>query len=254
MRKILIFLLVTACAYLLFNSTYPALKKYIKAYSSVSLRGFSIDPESTTELPFSSGEKLVFFYSMGPLRIGTAELTFIGKTFFQEKEAFLIKFESQVGTFYDLEIIYAQPQTFYPIYVERSIKNIGLRTEIKEKYDQQNHKVEITKEGLLGKKTKVIEKKSPIHNALLLIYYCRSLLTSELKVGYEFDIVLPIDEFKVTLSSIEKIKTPTGEQEVYLFESNPKKIKLWIANDERHTPLKMENLTAIGPSSIVFEK
>lgn len=211
-------------------------------------------PKETNNPPFDYGEKFVFFYSMGPLRTGSAELTFVGEAAIEGKKAFLIRFKSRVGTFYDLENIYAETENFYPIYVERNIKNLGFSTNIKEKYDQKNYKVEIIKQGILGKRTTVIEKEKPIYNAILLIYYCRRLSPLELKPGYEFDIVLPVDEFKVTLTRIEKIKVPAGTFDAYLFESSPKKIRLWIAKDEKHTPLKMENLTSFGPSSIVLEK
>ncbi len=210
--------------------------------------------QEISQSPFERGEKFIYFYSMGPLRTGSAELTFVGETTIDDKRAFLVRFESQVGTFYDAENIYAETEKLYPIYVERDIRNFGFSTTIREKYDQANHKVEISKRGLIGTTTKIIKKKSPIHNALLLIYCCRNIPLSELKPGYEFDVVLPMDEFKVTLTKIEKIKVPAGIFDAFFFESSPEKMKLWIATDEKRTPLKMENLTSFGPSSITLEK
>jgi len=188
------------------------------------------------------------------LRTGTAKLTFVGESSIEGKQTYLIRFESRVGTFYDLENIYAETENFYPAYVERNIRNFGIKTNIKERYDRKNYKVKIIKQGLFGERVKVIKKQSPIHNSILLIYYCRRLSSSELKPGYEFDVVLPADEFKVTLARIEKIKVPAGNFQAYLFESSPKKIRLWVATDKRRTPLKMENLTSFGPSSIVLKK
>ncbi|UCH12890.1 MAG: DUF3108 domain-containing protein, partial [Candidatus Omnitrophota bacterium] len=227
-------------------------------YSSVGLPEISKSSSEsfgeTSELHFNYGEKFTYLYTMGPLRAGSAELTFLGKAAISGSQAYLIRFESRVGTFYDLENIYAETENFYPVYIERKIKKFGIKTNIKERYDRKNYKVEIVKGGFFGKKTEVIKKQSPIHNSILLIYYCRRLSSSELKPGYEFDVVLPTDEFKVTLTRIEKIKVPAGNFQAYLFESNPERIRLWVATDKRRTPLKMENLTSFGPSSIVLEK
>ncbi len=205
-------------------------------------------------IPFDCGEQLNFVYSLGPLKTGSAKLTFAGKTTVNGRDAFMVTFESSVGAFYDKEDIYADTKTFYPILVERKIKNFTVAANIKEEYDQAAFEVKITKKGLFGTTSDTIKKQNPIQNALLLIYYCRKLLSSELDVGHEFDVVLPVDEFKVKLTKIEKIKVPAGTFEAYLFESTPRKIKLWIAKDKKHTPLKMENLTSFGPSSIALEK
>jgi hypothetical protein len=260
MRKIILApLLLAACAYALFiikGRLIP--QKHLGIKLPTTLESILQPAEQPVKPPFDFGEKFEYIYTMGPLRAGSAKLSFVEKTSIFQKDAYLIKFESRVGTFYDLEDIYAEIENFYPIYVERNIQNLGVQTDIKEIYDQKNYKVEITKTGplkeIFGKKTKVIKKQNPIHNALLLIYHCRNLPSSQLKVGYEFDIVLPVDEFKVTLKRIENIKVPAGNFQAYFFESAPKRIKLWIATDEKRTPLKMENLTSFGPSSIILEK
>lgn len=236
-------------AYLSLNASRPILRS-----SSMPTLESSVAPSAELPTPpFNPGEKFDFFYNIGPLRTGDAELTFVGQSNIDGKEAYLVKFESGVGTFYDLENIYAETETFYPIYVERNIKNFGLETSIKEKYDQKDYKIEIIKKGLFGENRQVIKKENHIQNALLLIYYCRKLSPAALKIGYEFNIVLPVDEFKITLTRIEKIKVPAGIFKAYVFESSPRRIKLWIATDQNHTPLKMENLTSFGPSSIILE-
>ncbi len=254
MRKFLIILLLVVCAYALFLRARPAVEKFLATQTPKILSSTLNPREEISKPPFDYGERFIYSYSMGPLKAGSAELTFVGEATIEGKRAFLVRFESRVGTFYDMEDIYAETENFYPIYVERDIKNFGVGTNIKEAYDQLNYKVKITKQGLIGKKTRIIKKKAPIHNAILLMYYCRSLPLSELKPGYEFDVVLPLDEFKVTLAKIEKIKVPAGTFDAFFFKSSPKKMRLWIATDEKRTPLKMENLTSLGPSSIILEK
>lgn len=254
MKKLLAILLLVVWVYILFTKGHLTAGKYLLTRVSEISKSISELSKKTAELPFDCGERFIYLYTMGPLRTGTAKLTFVGESSIEGKQTYLIRFESRVGTFYDLENIYAETENFYPVYVERNIKNFGIKTNIKERYDRKNCKVEIVKGGFFGKKTKVIKRQSPIHNSILLIYYCRRLSSSELKPGYEFDVVLPTDEFKVTFTRIEKIKVPAGNFQAYLFESSPERIRLWIATDKRHTPLKMENLTSFGPSSIVLEK
>jgi len=254
MKKFLIILLLAVWVYILFVKGYLTAGRYLLTHTPEILKSSSESRKDTLEPPFDDGEKFAFFYSMGLLRTGSAELTFVGKTTFEGKDAYLVRFKSRVGTFYDLENIYADTKTLRPIYIERNIRNLAINTNIKERYDQKNYKVEITKQTFLGEKTEVIEKQNPIHNAILLIYYCRRLISSELEPGYEFEVVLPVDEFKVTLIRIEEIKVAAGTFEAYLFESEPERMRLWIAKDEKHTPLKMENLTSFGPSSIVLDR
>lgn len=262
MRKFLTFflfiILLSVFLFLLYVRFYPAKTATEKPAVFRAQDIAEVNPEPAKEeiltTPFAYGERFTYFYTMGPLRTGTSEITFVGETTIEGKEAYLVKFESIVGTFYDMENIYADKANFYPIYVERTIRNFGFQTNIKERYDQKNCKVDITSDGIFGAKTAVINKKNPIHNALLLIYYCRKISSSELKPGYEFEVVLPVDEFKVILTRAEKIRVPAGVYEAYLFESNPERMRLWIANDDKRTPLKMENMTAFGPSSIVLEK
>ncbi len=254
MKIFLIILLLVGLSYILFVKGCPTTEEYLATQTQNFLKSSLEAAEEALKLPFDCGERFEYLYILGPLRTGTAKLTFVGESSIEGKQTYLIRFESRVGTFYDLENIYAETENFYPVYVERNIRNFGIKTNIKERYDQKNCKVEIIKKGFFGKKTKVIKKQSPIHNSILLIYYCRRLSSSELKPGYEFDVVLPVDEFKVTLTGIEKIKVPAGDFQAYLFESSPERIRLWVATDKRRTPLKMENLTSFGPSSIALEK
>ncbi|MFH0731549.1 MAG: DUF3108 domain-containing protein [Candidatus Omnitrophota bacterium] len=271
MKKAIAVLLLFVWAYVLFekgyllnqkNFTFPTLTLTpvsipvpvpIPTFKIIEKPEEPISPPEEQQPPFQAQETFNFFYSMGPIRAGSAKLTFVGKVDFEGKDSFLINFESKVGVFYDFEKIYTDPETFYPLYVHRNINNLGFSNIIEERYDQVNYKVEIIKRGIFGKKSDVIKKHAPIQNAVLLIYSCRRLELAKLKPGYEFYVQLPVDEFKVIFRKINKIKTPAGAFNAYLFETEPEKIRLWISTDAKHIPLKMENLTSLGPSSIVFE-
>lgn len=256
MKKLILILLLVVSVYLLILEHGSIIKDYISTpekREQLATRAIQAMKEPPKP-PFEAGESFKYSYSMGPLKVGSATLTFVGETTLDDEKVYHITFESKVGTFYDFENIYAEPETLYPLYVERKIKNIGFTTVIKEKYDQDNFKVDITKKGITGEYTKTITKQAPIQNALLLLYYCRTLSEAKLKPGLEFDVVLPVDEFKVKLSKIEELKTPAGNFKAYFFESTPEKMKLWIATNKERTPLKVQNSTAIGPSSIILVK
>ncbi|MBN1405206.1 MAG: DUF3108 domain-containing protein [Candidatus Omnitrophica bacterium] len=256
MKKILIstlvILLIAGCVLYLVKNFKFSENSLFKMRPNTATALFQVTPRET--IPFTPGETFEFIYNLGPVNVGKATLTFSGAADIHGKSAYLVTFESRVGAFYDLENIYADPASFYPLYVVRKIKNLGISTQIKEIYDQDGFSVEISKKEFLGSRSETIKKKGRINNALLLIYHCRQLLKAGLEQGYEFDVILPVGEMKVALRGIKDINVPAGNFKAYLFESMPEKMRLWISADGKYIPLKMENLGSVGPSSIVLKK
>ena len=260
MKKLLLLLILLVCASIFFLQNRLQLEKlYLEHTNNI----FNKLPQQVKQVipqpppkkpPFKDNEIFEFSYNMGPLKAGSAKLVFLGEAEFNGQKAYHITFESRVAAFYDLEDIHAYPETFYPINIKRKIKNFGIASNIEECYDQENFKVEITKDGILRKKTTVIKKQNPIQNALLLVYFCRTLSESRLSSGFEKQVSLPVSDFKVIYRKKEKIETPAGEFEAFVFESEPEKMRFWMSTDKKRIPLKLENLTAIGPSSITLSK
>ena len=190
----------------------------------------------------------------GPLEIGESELVFHGHVTAKGEDAVFITFESRLAAFYDFEKIYAHPEDLYPLLVERRIKNFGFSTDIVEDYNPEDKNLEIMRKGPFSNENKFIQKDDPIQNPLLLVYYCRRLCFAGAEPGHRFKVVLPLSEFDLILTGIEKVETPAGAFDAYLFESDPEQVRFWIAKDEHYTPLKVENLTSFGPTSLTLKK
>jgi len=240
MRKlsiILIIILGFLCAYVTLNI----------ALEGPAIELVHIKEPDITAIPFSNGEKLVYDVRYKGVKAGKSILTFHGEERFNDQDAYHITFFTRVTAVTDNEEIYADKDTFLPIEVNRTIKRFGtFTTRIKERYDQKQFKVDIKKKSKLRTEEFSIEKNSPIHNAILLTYYCRA--KSSFTKGESFKISLPVVDFEVKLKGIETIKTSLGEQKAYVFSGSPTGFKFYLSIDDKKTPLKIENPNALGYS------
>jgi hypothetical protein len=182
------------------------------------------------------GEKII--YNISPL--GISEYNDLGALQLDGKVANLITFRTQVAGFDDTERIYSDPQTYLPLKVERDIKMWLKRENITEIYDAKNNEFTFKK----FKNGKVIEEQvisadGPIHNAILLPFYLRTV--PKLDIGWFLDIRLP-EKFRVTLTSIEMVDVPAGKFPAYYFTSQPSKFEIWISIDDPRLPLKIKGL------------
>ena len=82
-KKILAVFSLIVWLYILFSRGYLPPEKYFPAFFSNKAqpaRPSARLPEKAKEPPFKTNEKFTFFYAMGPLRAGSAELIFLGET------------------------------------------------------------------------------------------------------------------------------------------------------------------------------
>lgn len=182
------------------------------------------------------GERIV--YVISPL--GIAEYSDEGLTELNGKKVRLISFRSRLTGFDDLEKIYYDPKTLFPIRVERSVRILLRKEYLVEEYTPEKNAVVITK-FIHNKKVKEYNFKAdgPIHNAIILPFYLRTL--SNLAIGWSFTARFP-NQFKVTLISIDDIEVPAGKFKAYHFTSTPKKFEIWISKDEYRIPVKIKGL------------
>ncbi len=240
MRKlsiILIIILGFLCIYATFNI----------ALESPTIDLVHIKEPAVNTIPFTKGEKLVYDVKYKGVKAGKSTLTFHGEEKFNDQDAYHITFFTRVTAVTDNEELFADKDTFLPIEVNRTIKRFGtFTTRIKEKYDQRQFKVDIRKKSKLRTEEFSIEKDSPIHNAILLTYYCRA--KSNFTKGESFKISLPVVDFEVKFKGIETIKTSLGEQEAYVFSGSPTEFKFYLRADDKKIPLRIENPNALGYS------
>ncbi len=179
----------------------------------------------------SKGEKIT--YAISP--IGRGEYSDLGLVDYQGKKLWLVNFLTRMPGFRDLEKIYADPQTGFPLRVERYINWTFSKEFIIEEYDPQNNSL-VTRRFLKDKLTNEYKYKSngPYHNVILLPFYLRRV--KDLNIGWSLVVRVP-EEFTVTLKDVEKIKFNGKRIDAYHFTSEPNKFELWISKDEELLPL-----------------
>lgn len=194
---------------------------------------------------FTPGEKFTYQVSYKQLKLGKSVLTFQGEEDLGGQSVYHVTFFTKTAALRDTEELYADKDTFLPIEVRRTVrKKIGFSDSIIERYDQKGYRVDISQESKLRKNEFFIEKDSPIHNAILLVYYCRTMETFD--KNKPIKINLPTSEFDVMYNGVETLETRLGEFRAHVFTSEPPKFKLWLSNDERKTPLKIQNPGRLG--------
>ena len=199
---------------------------------------------------FEEGEKFTYEVSYKGLKLGRSILTFHGEKNLGDQKVYHVTFFTKIPSLKDTEELYAHKDTFLPIEVHRKVrKRIGFSDNIIEKYDQENFRVDIRSKSRLRTKEFSIEKDSPIHNAILLVYYCRA--RGHFNKNEPIKINLPTVGFDVLYKGIEIIDTPIGEFKAHEFTSDPPKFELWLSADEKRTPLKIKNPGTLGYTLII---
>ena len=206
--------------------------------------------EKHLTMPFSRGEKLTYEVIYNGVKVGRSILTFNGEKDLYGKKVWHVTFFTKIPSLRDNEEIYADKDTFLPIEVRRKIKKkIGFSDSIIEKYDQKNFTINISSKSKLRSKNFSIQKDSPVHNAILLTYYCR--LKDDLKQGGNLKIALPTMDLDVMFSGTETVETDMGEFQADVFTSVPPKFRLWLSADAKRIPLKIKNPGTLGYSLII---
>ncbi|MFH1479503.1 MAG: DUF3108 domain-containing protein [Candidatus Omnitrophota bacterium] len=206
--------------------------------------------EYNTPLPFEKNERLTYDVKYKGLRIGEAILDFRGEEELRGEKLYHVTFFTKAASFKDTEEIFGDMRTFLPKEVRRMVKKkIGFNDSIIETYDQKDFRVDITSKSNLRTKKSSIKKDSPIHNAILLVYFCRA--KADFKEKEKFHISLPTLDFIVSYKGKEAIETPMGKYAAHAFISDPPHFKLYLADDKKRTPLLIQNPGVLGYSLII---
>jgi len=203
-----------------------------------------------SEEKFAVGEEIIYDVKLGHMQLGTSKFSRVENSSHQDKNLYVMLFETKLATFFDKEKIFTDPQTFLPIIIERDIKNLFLREKILETYDQKSFVLNIIKNES-SKNLITIKSTEPIQNAILLPQQVRRL--PDLKPGLIFNVNLPNRRYEITLDSIVDVDTPAGRFNAYHFISKPKQIEIWISTDERRIPVKVQSTATFGYFLILKE-
>lgn len=203
-----------------------------------------IPEKETIPLPKNIGEQITYQVQLGKLNVGTSLFSFVNATLENNSYVNEMTFETNLLRFSDSEHIFSDNNTFLPITVERTVKNLFSKETIREEYNQKTYTVTILKTRGKKQETTTIQKQAPIQNSILLPHYVRQL--PDLKVGMEFNVNLPTRELIIKLTSIESITVPAGTFQAYHFESTPKQVEIWISVDEHKIPLRIQGMGNFG--------
>lgn len=185
----------------------------------------------------SPGEKIVF--AVSPM--GKAEYTDMGIVEYKGKRLWLVTFQTRLPGFNDLEKIYADPSTGFPLLVERYIHWPFSYEYLTEDYDPVNYS-QVIKRYLKNKLTNEYKFKNhgPFQNAILMPFYLRGV--EGLKIGWKIEVRIP-QKFMVTLSEIKEVQVGKKKIMAFHFTSEPNKFDIWISMDKHRLPLVIKGLS-----------
>ncbi|MDD5730789.1 MAG: DUF3108 domain-containing protein [Candidatus Omnitrophica bacterium] len=201
---------------------------------------------------FKPGEQIVYDVKLGKVTLGKAKFNHVALTSLNGRPVMHITFETRMANFKDQEKIFSDIETDLPLKVEREISTWPSPEKITEEYDQEKFILTVKKfKGHKKEEVFTIKKSGPIQNAILLPFSVRN--APKLSVGWSMQVNLPTQEFRIKLVSIEEIKVPSGKFSAYHFESEPKKLEIWISADNRRIPLKITGTGNLGYTLLMRE-
>jgi len=197
------------------------------------------------------GEKINFSIKQMGITVGEATLIFLEPTASNEKKNPLIKFTANALNFSDVERIYLDPQTLYPIRVTRDLNLWGRKEKIVEDYLQDQGLIKIVKH--VGKKIteQTLEKEGPIDNIYSFIYRYRK--TGEFQIGEELQLNLPTKDVVLFLDKSTTVKALDGRQDAFYLFSKPRKYKIWFDKSDDKVPLRIDGAIGLAKTSMVIK-
>ena len=204
--------------------------------------------QSASATVFNEGETIKYEVKSLGVKLGDATLVFNGRTMIGQKERVLVTFTAKGMNFYDEEMIYLDPDTFFPVMVKRDLNIFGKKEKITEIYDQKKGTVEITINS--KKKTKHLSLKQD--NAIENIYgfIFRSRKSAKFSEGNKIKLQLPTQEVNIDILKQTKIALAGKKYEAFLMKGTPKRIKIWFDVGENKIPLRIKGAMGIGNTTM----
>ena len=210
-----------------------------------------INPAPEPEIfPFGKGEKIIYNVNLFGLKIGQSELLFVGTTLLNNKKVELIILSTNVNNLQDVEKIYVESSSFLPVRVERSVVFFGKKMNIIEEYDHQKNTLTLIKTE--GRRTtkEIIKSQKPIQNIISLIFLFRK--SKNFDIGQVVDVALPPINLEMKITGSVDFNAANTKYKAYLFESAPKRYRIWIDEGPKKIPLRLDGAVAFGNTAMVM--
>lgn len=226
-----------------------------KSYIFSESKALAQKSELTTAsqvFPFSKGEKIIYNVALFGIKIGQAQLQFLGKTNLNNKVAELIILSTDVNNLKDVEKIYVDSNSFLPLRIERDVVFFGKKMRIIEEYNMKENSLMVSKtEG--GKTTKkIFQSFKPMQNIISLIFMLRK--SKSLEIGQKISVVTPLLNFDMKVAKLVNFSTANDKFKAYFLESSPKRYRIWIDQGARRIPLRVDGAIAFGNAAMVMTK
>lgn len=202
------------------------------------------------EFPFRKGEVIDYDVKLYNFRIGRAQLSYQGMVVKDKVETILITLLTDVANFHGLDKIYANLNTFNPLWVLRDITFFGKQESIIEDYSLKPNSVTITKFKAEKETARIITSDEYLQHVIASIYHYRRL--EDFDIGKEFSLNLPLKKLKLKVIRIEEVRVPAGNFKAFYIESKPNKFKVWLSADEKRIPLKIVGAVSLAPATMVM--
>ena len=206
----------------------------------------AIDPYASFE-----GEQIKYNIHSMAVKAGGATLEFKGKVKFRGQDAYLIMFTATAMNFLDIEKIYADTETFYPIHVERDLNIWGSKEFITEDYDQVNFKAKIVKK-VEGKPDEItsIKKKGKIDNIYCFIYRYRQ--TGKFQIKDELAMNLPTKDIDIRVVKKVPLNIMKKRFNTFYLQTTPREYALWFDIGVDKRPLRIDKGNGFGSTAMIM--
>ena len=169
---------------------------------------------------------------------GEATLSLVGPKDYKEHKTLLIVFKANGVNFSDEEDIYVDPETYKPLFVERSFSlAIFGHGKTLEEYIPSKGEIRITKTDGNRVTHQVIKKVGPVDNIYGFIFRYRK--EGSFKTGDVLNMTLPTRDFKIQLLGRGEIKIGRKSYDSYYMKSQPTRFKIWFDTSQHKWPLRI---------------
>jgi len=207
----------------------------------------SVAPKAVTmsKTVFPSGETISFGVYSNIVKVGSGALTYVGPVDNKGVVGQHVRLHVATLSVNDTEEVYGSGDFKLPYKVDRQLRLFGRDEVIKETYAPGNKSVVISK-SINGQteQSETISSERDLENVLLTIYSLRN--DPQLAVGRTYAVNLPTQRFKLIVKSKTSIKVPLGKFQVFYIESQPSKYKIWMTDDEKRIPVRIQGLVSFG--------
>lgn len=202
--------------------------------------------------PFKPGETVTYAIKKLGVKVGEATLVFHGLYQYGTQNVYRIVFTAKAMNFLDEENIFVDPQTLYPIRVERNLNIFGRKEKIFEVYDHVNGEIHISKVVKGKGSLQTIKKTGPIDNIYCFLYRFRQETAIDQKGSFEMK--LPTRDVAIEFVKQDELKAGGKTYQTLYLQSVPKEYKLWFDSGAKKVPLRIDGAMGIASTSLVIQE